>query len=51
MTQKKSKSHKGQKALKSHLTQADIEIGRKRIYLLIAMVVVSLIIAAIKMHT
>lgn len=39
-----------QKALKSHLSQADIELGKKRIYFLLALVVISLILAAVNMH-
>lgn len=38
---KKNKKHQ----MKSHLSQADIELGRKRIYFLLTMIVVSLLVA------
>lgn len=45
------KKHKAKhQVLKSQLSQADIALGRKRIYLLLAMIVVGLIVAAIHMH-
>jgi len=39
------KKFKAKKHHKSQLSQADIEIGKKRIYFLLAMIVVSLIVA------
>ncbi len=36
---------KNKKALKSHLSQADINLGKQRIYFLLGMIVISLIIA------
>lgn len=44
------KKHKAKQALKSHLSQADIALGRKRIYLLLAMIVVGLLVAAIRLY-
>lgn len=41
---------KKQKIAKSHLSQADIELGKKRIYFLLAMIVISLIVALYIMH-
>lgn len=44
------KKHKAKAALKSQLSQADIALGKKRIYLLLAMISVGLIIAAIRVY-
>lgn len=44
------KKQKAKQALKSQLSQADIALGKKRIYLLLAMIAVGLIVAAIRMY-
>lgn len=41
---------KNGKSLKSHLSQADINLGKQRIYFLLAMIVISLVVAFYVMH-
>jgi hypothetical protein len=44
------KKQKAKQALRSQLSQQDIALGKKRIYLLLVMIAVGLIVAAYHMH-